>query len=103
MKLARIVGPKGEVIGRDCCDAFLETARADLAESGLSNVRLFRGDAEIALPDGAFDFVFARFGTMFFASPVAGLRKIARRCGRAGAWCISLASPPRRPAMASPR
>jgi ubiquinone/menaquinone biosynthesis C-methylase UbiE len=78
MKLARIVGPKGEVVGVDCCDAFLDAARADLAQSGLANVRFLRGDAEIALPEGAFDFVFARFGTMFFASPVAGLRNMRK-------------------------
>jgi SAM-dependent methyltransferase len=37
-----------------------------------------RGDAEIALPEGEFDFVFARFGTMFFANPVAGLRNMRK-------------------------
>ncbi len=74
----RIVGPKGEVVGIDCCDAFLAEAEADLAESGLDNVRFMRGDAEIALPEGQFDFVFARFGTMFFTNPVAGLRNMRR-------------------------
>lgn len=76
MRLAAMVGPEGEVIGVDCCDAFLDIARGDIAASGLTNVRVMRGDAEIALPDGAFDFVFSRFGTMFFANPVAGLRNM---------------------------
>ncbi len=35
-----------------------------------------RGDAEIALPSAGVDFVFARFGTMFFSNPVAGLRNM---------------------------
>ena len=78
MKLARIVGPEGEVVGIDCCDAFLADAAADLAETGLTNVTLLRGDAEVALPEGRFDFVFSRFGTMFFANPVAGLRNMRR-------------------------
>jgi ubiquinone/menaquinone biosynthesis C-methylase UbiE len=78
IELARIVGPKGEVIGIDCCDPFLDIARAELAATGLRNVRLMRGDAEIALPDVAVDFVFARFGTMFFANPVAGLRNMRK-------------------------
>lgn len=78
MKLARRVGPRGEVVGIDCCDAFLEAARADLGASGLANLRFIRGDAEVALPEGAFDFVFARFGTMFFANPVAGLRNMRK-------------------------
>ncbi len=83
MKLAEIVGPEGEVVGIDCCDAFLAGAEADLAESGLAgsdagNVRFMRGDAEVALPEGEFDFVFARFGTMFFANPVAGMRNMRK-------------------------
>jgi ubiquinone/menaquinone biosynthesis C-methylase UbiE len=76
--LARIVGPRGAVVGIDCCDAFLEAARADLSETGLTNVRFVRGDAEVALPEAAYDFVFARFGTMFFANPVAGMRNMRR-------------------------
>lgn len=78
IKLARLVGPAGEVIGVDCCDAFLEIAQKEIAASGLSNISLMRGDAEIALPKGEYDFVFARFGTMFFANPVAGLRNMRR-------------------------
>ncbi|MCC5989264.1 MAG: methyltransferase domain-containing protein [Pararhodobacter sp.] len=78
MKLGRLVGHEGEVVGIDCCDAFLEGARADLAQIELKNVRFMRGDAEIALPEGQFDFAFARFGTMFFANPVAGLRNMRK-------------------------
>ena len=78
IKLARIVGPKGEVVGIDCCDAFLAAAEADREQAGVDNLRLIRGDAEVALPEGQFDFVFARFGTMFFANPVAGLRNMRR-------------------------
>lgn len=77
-KLARLVGPAGEVIGVDCCDAFLDYARQDAEARGLKNVRFIRGDAEIALPTNQYDFVFARFGTMFFANPVAGLRNMRK-------------------------
>ena len=76
LKLAEIVGPEGEVVGVDCCDAFLDYARDDVEKHGLTNVSFLRGDAEIALPEDKFDFVFARFGTMFFANPVAGLRNM---------------------------
>ncbi len=78
IKLARLTGPTGEVVGIDCCDAFLELAQRDIDASGLKNIRLMRGDAEVALPTDEFDFVFARFGTMFFANPVAGLRNMRR-------------------------
>ena len=45
---------------------------------GVENISFARADAEIALPTEEFDFVFARFGTMFFANPVAGLRNMRK-------------------------
>jgi ubiquinone/menaquinone biosynthesis C-methylase UbiE len=78
IELARIVGPQGEVTGIDCCDAFLDIAREELNRTDLRNVRFVRGDAEVALPDEAVDFVFARFGTMFFTNPMAGLRNMRK-------------------------
>ena len=57
IKLAELVGPDGEVVGMDCCDAFLEYARKDVEARGLTNVRFMRGDAELALPANEFDFV----------------------------------------------
>jgi ubiquinone/menaquinone biosynthesis C-methylase UbiE len=78
LKLADRVGPQGSVVGIDCCDAFLDYARAAVRARGVTNVSFVRGDAEIALPTSQFDFVFARFGTMFFANPVAGLRNMRR-------------------------
>lgn len=78
IRLASLVGPEGSVTGIDCCDAFLDIARRDAAERDLTNVSFIRGDAEVALPVSEYDFVFSRFGTMFFANPVAGLRNMRR-------------------------
>jgi len=78
IKLAELVGPTGEVVGIDCCDAFLDYARQDAEARGLSRVSFIRGDAEITLPTNQYDFVFSRFGTMFFANPVAGLRNMRK-------------------------
>ena len=78
IKLARIVGRTGHVDGVDCCDAFLEAARKDAASADLSNLGFLRADAEVALPEASYDFVFSRFGTMFFANPVAALRNMRR-------------------------
>jgi ubiquinone/menaquinone biosynthesis C-methylase UbiE len=78
IKLANLVGPTGRVVGIDCCDAFLDFARTDAAEKNLTNVSFQRGDAEIALPINEYDFVFARFGTMFFTNPVAAMRNMRR-------------------------
>ncbi len=78
LKLANIVGPKGSVVGVDCCDSFLKYARTEARLNQTDNLSFLRGDAEISLPSGNFDVVFARFGTMFFANPVAGLRNMRK-------------------------
>ena len=76
MKLARIVGEAGRVVGIDCCDAFMDYGRREAAEAGLDNVSFINGDALSARFEPEYDFVFSRFGTMFFANPVTGLRNM---------------------------
>ncbi|NKB53277.1 MAG: methyltransferase domain-containing protein [Rhizobiaceae bacterium] len=78
MLLARRVGLSGSVVGVDCCDAFLDYAKQEAEAKRIENVEFMRGDAEVALPQAQFDFVFARFGTMFFVNPVAGLRNMRK-------------------------
>lgn len=78
IELAHRVGSTGRVVGIDCCEAFLAHAREEAEAHGLSHLSFVRGDAEVALPRSEFDFVFARFGTMFFANPVAGLRNMRK-------------------------
>jgi ubiquinone/menaquinone biosynthesis C-methylase UbiE len=78
LQVAEIVGPSGRVVGIDCVDAFLQEARKDAAEKGLTNAQFLRGDAEVALPENEFDYVIARFGTMFFTNPVAALRRMRK-------------------------
>jgi len=76
IKLARRVGPTGRVVGLDCCEAFMDYGRTEVAEAGLANVSFVNGDALIASFEPEYDFVFSRFGTMFFSNPVAGLRNM---------------------------
>jgi len=76
LQVADMVGPEGRVVGIDCVEDFLIAARKDAAAAGVTNVEFRRGDAEIALPEGAFDYCVARFGTMFFAHPVPALRRM---------------------------
>ncbi len=78
IKLADLVGPQGSVLGIDCCEAFLDYGRAEVRARRLTNVMFVQGDAEVSLPTNQYDFVFARFGTMFFANPVAGLRNMRK-------------------------
>ncbi len=76
--LGRLVGAGGEAVGVDAAARFVETGRADAAEQGVSNARFFVADVEREVPGGPYDRAFARFGTMFFASPVAALRNVRK-------------------------
>ncbi len=76
--LAERVGPDGSVLGQDCCEAFVQYGRKDAAEQRITNVSFEVSDALVDTFDADHDFVFSRFGTMFFANPVAGLRNMRR-------------------------
>lgn len=76
IELAQMVGPGGSVTGIDCCDAFLDKGRRDADAAGLTNVRFIEADAERFAFESGYDFCFSRFGTLFFANPVAALRNI---------------------------
>jgi ubiquinone/menaquinone biosynthesis C-methylase UbiE len=77
--LARAAGPGGQALGIDVTEPFLTVARADAAAAGVNNVAFRIADAQIAGFEGErFDLIFSRFGTMFFANPVAALRNLRR-------------------------
>jgi SAM-dependent methyltransferase len=78
MALADRVGLSGKVLGVDCCDDFLDLAWMRPEKMFFPNVRFANKDAEQSLGSGEYDFVFSRFGTMFFVNPVAGLRSMRR-------------------------
>jgi ubiquinone/menaquinone biosynthesis C-methylase UbiE len=74
--IAELVGPSGEAVGVDAAERFIETARAETAEMGVANARFMVADVQAVEFDERFDLAFSRFGTMFFASPVAALRNV---------------------------
>ena len=78
IQLARLVGPRGSVLGIDCCNAFLEFGREDAKKAGVTNVEFVVGDAQSYPFDPEFDFCFSRFGTQFFENPVVGLRNMRK-------------------------
>lgn len=73
-QIAALVGPEGAVLGVDASPRFIEAATAEAA--GIENVEFAVADVERTIFDGPFDYVFSRFGTMFFANPVAALRHV---------------------------
>ncbi len=76
LQIARLVGPTGEVVGLDPCQAFLDAGVADARAAGLANVSFVCGDAAIERFDRPFDLVFGRFAIMFFGQPVMALKNM---------------------------
>jgi ubiquinone/menaquinone biosynthesis C-methylase UbiE len=85
LELAELVGPSGSVLGVDIAPRFIEAARAESA--GVPNVRFEVMDVQASAFDETFDYAFSRFGTMFFASPVAALRNVRRALEPGGRFC----------------
>jgi SAM-dependent methyltransferase len=74
---ARAATP-GRVVGVDISERMLERAREITAAEGLDNVRYEPGDVQVHHFDPAsFDVAISRFGTMFFADPLAAFANVA--------------------------
>ncbi len=78
IRIARQVGPGGEAVGVDCARNFVLASEQDAAAAGVANARFFAADVQEDDLRGPYDHAFARFGTMFFMSPVAALRNVRR-------------------------
>ena len=75
-RIAELVGPDGEAVGVDAAARFIEDARREAADAGVANTRFEVADVQAADLGGPYDMAFSRFGTMFFANPVAALRNV---------------------------
>jgi ubiquinone/menaquinone biosynthesis C-methylase UbiE len=78
LELAELVGASGSVLGVDVAPRFVEAARIEAHDAGATNVSFEVVDVQAARFEETFDYAFSRFGTMFFASPVAALRNVRR-------------------------
>ncbi len=88
-QIARLVGPSGSVLGVDIAPRFIEQARLEVDEAGIGNASFEVRDVQQTTFDDSFDYVFSRFGTMFFDNPVPALRNI-RGAMRDGALLCSV-------------
>jgi SAM-dependent methyltransferase len=75
-QLAALVGPEGYVLGTDSSPRFIEDARREAAEAGVTNVDFEVSDAQTADWGPDYDYAFSRMGTQFFAAPVPAMRAI---------------------------
>ncbi|MET9214514.1 MULTISPECIES: class I SAM-dependent methyltransferase [unclassified Nocardia] len=70
---------EGTVVGVDVSERMLAHARRLSADEGLANVSFQLADAQThPFPPGYFDVGISRFGSMFFADPVAAFTNIGR-------------------------
>src|SRR4029077_19098632 len=68
LPLAQAVGEHGRVVAVDISEPMLGSARQRVEESGLHNVTLLPGDAQVfGFEQAAFDVATSRMGVMFFA------------------------------------
>ncbi len=75
--LAAAVGEHGRLVAVDISEPMLGAARQRVSESGLRNITLLHGDAQVfAFEPTAFDLATSRMGVMFFADPAAAFRNI---------------------------
>jgi SAM-dependent methyltransferase len=80
------IAEAGTALGVDISDAMIMRARERAEAEGLRNVTFEQADAQVRrFPSEQFDVVISRFGTMFFADPIAAfsnLRRALRPSGR---------------------
>lgn len=87
-RLAALVGPDGSAMGIDSSARFVDAARAEAEQAGVVNAGFMVGDVQAVDLGGPYDFVYSRFGTMFFANPVAALRNIRQALAPGGTLCM---------------
>jgi ubiquinone/menaquinone biosynthesis C-methylase UbiE len=88
LSIARQVGPKGEAVGVDCAERFVEMAAREAAEKGVGNASYFAADVQMGDLKGPYDHAYARFGTMFFNLPGAAMRNVGRAVKPGGTFTM---------------
>lgn len=86
IKIAQLVGPKGQAVGVDCAANFIQASEQDAAAAGVRNASFFAADVQGDDLQGPYDHAFARFGTMFFMLPGAAMRNIRRALKPGGSF-----------------
>ncbi len=76
--IARRIGERGRAVGVDCAARFVESAQSEARAEHVTNAEFFVADVQSEDLRGPYDFVFSRFGTMFFNLPGAALRNIRK-------------------------
>src|SRR6266566_5864464 len=79
LTISDIVGPTGSVMYTDPVAGMVETAQAEAARRGLTNIQFRQCSADdLPFADRTFDVAVGRLSVMFFANPVTGVREALR-------------------------
>ena len=77
--ISSIVGPTGSVMYTDPAAGMVETAQAEAARRGLTNIQFTQCSADdLPFADNTFDVAVSRLSVMFFAEPLTGVRQMLR-------------------------
>jgi SAM-dependent methyltransferase len=86
-RIAGLVGPSGHAHGVDVAPRFIESAKSEVTAPNASfNV----SDVQVDDLGGPYDYVFSRFGVMFFDNPGAAMRNIRRSMAPPGARLVAV-------------
>jgi SAM-dependent methyltransferase len=88
LRIAGLIGDSGSVLGVDVAPRFIEAARKEAEQGGSGNVGFAVRDVQVTDFEDRYDYAFARFGTMFFANPVAAMRNVRKSLTPGGRLCM---------------
>ena len=88
LRIADLVADSGSVLGVDVAPRFIEAAQKEAEQAGADNVSFAVRDVQVTEFEDRFDYAFARFGTMFFANPVAAMRNVRQALAPGGRLCM---------------
>jgi ubiquinone/menaquinone biosynthesis C-methylase UbiE len=74
-RIAELIGPAGHVHGVDVAPRFIESCGCDVT---VANASFSVADVQLDDLGGPYDYVYSRFGIMFFDNPGAAMRNIRR-------------------------
>src|SRR5262245_34448484 len=83
-RIAALVTPSGKAVGVDCAPSFIDIATRETWEASIKNASFLVADAQSDDLRGPYDYIFSRFGTMFFSLPGRALRNIRRALAPGG-------------------
>jgi SAM-dependent methyltransferase len=76
LQLARLVGPRGQVVGLDMDEFKLDLARQAATQLGLANVQFRKQTVQEWVEESQYDFIYCRFLLTHLADPLHALRQM---------------------------